>query len=126
MPSAAWLPSRCFTSASPFWVIPEAAALGRRPALHPGDAAPRFAKLLQQIPIDFGAFGVGLFFLISGYVIAISLDRYSRRGFLVGRCMRVLPTYAVGYLVRCTVIWAVGNPNHELGPGHVLAGAISA
>lgn len=51
------------------------------------------------MPVELGALGVGAFFLVSGYVIALSVERYSRRGFLVGRLMRVLPTFAAGYLV---------------------------
>ena len=101
------------------------AGLARRQPLYAGDAAaPRFARVLVALPVDFAAFGVALFFLISGYVIAISLDRYSRRGFIIGRTMRVLPTYAAGFLVTCSVIWAVSDPAHELVPTHVLAGMI--
>lgn len=109
-----------------FWMNQTAAAsLARREQLYPGDsAAPRFARLLAAIPVDFGALGVALFFLLSGYVIAISLDRYSRRGFLIGRVMRVIPTYAAGFLMTCAVIWAISDPNHELIPGHVLSGTI--
>jgi hypothetical protein len=93
--------------------------------LYAGDtSAPRFARLLAAITVEFGALGVALFFMISGYVIAISLDRYSRRGFIVGRFMRVLPTYAAGYLVSCVVVWAVSDPGHELIPTHVLAGMV--
>src|SRR5450759_1422587 len=84
-----------------FWMNQTAAAsLARRQQLYPGDsAAPRFARLLAAIPVDFGALGFALFFLLSGYVIAISLDRYSRRGFIIGRVMRVIPTYAAGFLM---------------------------
>jgi peptidoglycan/LPS O-acetylase OafA/YrhL len=109
-----------------FWIAQDVAAgLARRPALYPGDTgAPRSAKLLNELPLNLGAFGVGLFFLVSGYVIAISLDRYSRRGFLVGRSMRVLPTYAAGYLVTCATIALVGDPQHELHPASVAIGMI--
>ena len=109
-----------------FWMSQDVGAgLARRPPLYAGDSsAPRFARLLAAIPVDFGALGVALFFLISGYVIAISLDRYSRRGFIVGRIARVLPTYAAGYLVSCAVIWAGADPGRELAPTHVLAGMV--
>lgn len=101
------------------------AGLARREPLYDGSSgAPRFARLLAAVPVDLAALGVGLFFLISGYVIAISLDRYSRRGFIIGRCMRVLPTYAAGYLVTCLVVWAAGDPANELLPTHVLAGMV--
>lgn len=101
------------------------AGLARHPALWTGDAhAPLPLRILAASPIEFGAFGVCLFFLLSGYVISISLTRYTRTGFLVGRLMRVLPTYAVGFLVTCTVIWVVGDPAHELSFGSVLTGMI--
>jgi peptidoglycan/LPS O-acetylase OafA/YrhL len=109
-----------------FWTRQaDAAGLARRPSLHADDeGVPRFAQLLSALPVDLGAFGVGLFFLLSGYVIAISLDKYSRGGFLVGRCMRLLPTYAAAYLVTCLVIALVGDPKDELSVGSVLTGSI--
>ena len=115
-----------FHFAVAFWIHQDVSAgLARRDPLYVDAAeAPRFARALAWLPIDFAALGVGLFFLLSGYVIAISLDRYSRRGFLIGRCMRVLPTYAAGYLVTCSVIWAVSDPNRELSVGSVLAGTV--
>ena len=41
-----------------------------------------------------GPFGVGLFFLISGFVIPFSLRKTSLAGFLVNRALRIFPTYA--------------------------------
>jgi peptidoglycan/LPS O-acetylase OafA/YrhL len=41
-----------------------------------------------------GPFGVGLFFLISGFVIPFSLRKTSLPGFLVNRVLRIFPTYA--------------------------------
>ena len=38
--------------------------------------------------------------------------------------MRILPTYAAGYLITCGVIWAVSDPNRELSLGSVLAGSV--
>jgi peptidoglycan/LPS O-acetylase OafA/YrhL len=115
-----------FHFAVAFWIHQDVSAgLARRDPLYVGDAgAPSFARALAWLPIDFAALGVGLFFLLSGYVIAISLDRYSRRGFLIGRCMRILPTYAAGYLVTCSVIRALSDPGRELSVGSVLAGSV--
>lgn len=109
-----------------FWTVQEIGAeLARRPALYVGNAeAPGFARLADALPMDLGAFGVGLFFVISGYVIAFSLDRYSRRGFLIARCFRILPTYAAGFLVTCAVIGIVGDPKDELGFVPVLTGLV--
>lgn len=109
-----------------FWIRQDVSAgLARRGPLYAADTgAPQFARVLNGVPVDLAALGVGLFFLLSGFVIAISLERYSRRGFLVGRLMRVLPTYAAGYLVTCTVIWLMTDPNGELSLGAVLAGSV--
>lgn len=109
-----------------FWVNQTViASLARQPALWEGDeGAPWFAVALNWLPIEFGALGVALFFLLSGYVIAISTTKYSRRGFVVGRLMRVLPTYAAGFLVTCAVILALGDPFGELSPVNVLAGLV--
>jgi peptidoglycan/LPS O-acetylase OafA/YrhL len=44
--------------------------------------------------IDFGKYGVLLFFLVSGYVIPMSLERHgSLRRFWVGRLFRIYPAY---------------------------------
>ena len=46
--------------------------------------------------IDFGKYGVLLFFLVSGYVIPMSLERHgSLRKFWVGRLFRIYPAYLV-------------------------------
>lgn len=109
-----------------FWMYQEVSAgLGRREPLYTGDTgAPMFARALSSVPFDLGGFGVGLFFMISGFVIAISIERYGRLGFLVGRAMRLLPTYAAGYLVTCAVIAVLRDPFDELSVQSVLVGAV--
>jgi peptidoglycan/LPS O-acetylase OafA/YrhL len=51
--------------------------------------------LLQTVPINFGPFGVGLFFLISGFVIPFSLAATNPPRFLIARALRIYPTYIV-------------------------------
>jgi peptidoglycan/LPS O-acetylase OafA/YrhL len=71
-----------------------------------------------------GQLGVALFFLISGFVIPFSLERYSRSGFLLARLLRIYPVYAaavaldVAVLASSAAYWGV--PFH-LSPGSVLA-----
>jgi peptidoglycan/LPS O-acetylase OafA/YrhL len=102
-----------------------AASLARQPPLYSGaEGIPLFARFVDWLPISLGGFGVTIFFLLSGYVISISLASYSRTGFLVGRVMRLLPTYAAGYLVTCAVIWAVSDPKGELSAVNVITGAV--
>lgn len=45
-----------------------------------------------SVPWRFGSFGVDLFFVLSGYIIAYSKARDARR-FLIRRALRVLPAY---------------------------------
>ncbi|GIF03234.1 acyltransferase family protein [Actinoplanes siamensis] len=56
---------------------------------------------------DFGRYGVLLFFLVSGYVIPMSLERHgSLRRFWIGRIFRIYPGYllavAIGLLLAAT------------------------
>ena len=55
--------------------------------------------LLTNINFSFGAFGVALFFLISGFVITFSLNSKSRINFLVNRFFRIIPVYFIGFSI---------------------------
>ena len=61
--------------------------------------APAFAVWLNALPVNFAAFGVALFFVVSGFVIPISLERYDARAFLAARFVRIWPTYWAGFSV---------------------------
>ena len=74
----------------PEWTGPAPAIV----ALH-GWAPPGFA----------GHFGVALFFLVSGFVIPLSLARRGRLSFALGRVLRIWPTYAVGLSVTMLAVW---------------------
>jgi exopolysaccharide production protein ExoZ len=52
----------------------------------------------MSVPLHYGSFGVDLFFVLSGFIIAYSADRNSRH-FLVHRLIRVLPPYWVATLL---------------------------
>lgn len=65
-------------------------------------AAPKFFTALNLTYDAIGGYGVALFFVISGFVIPFSLERYSVKGFLVGRLFRIWPTYWVGF--ACTLL----------------------
>lgn len=86
-----------------------------------------FVETVERSGIDVMAAGVCIFFLLSGLVIARSLDRYSRAGFLVGRVMRIFPTYAVAYLVGCAAVAllaVVQDRRIELAPVEILGGLV--
>ncbi|MFT4097670.1 MAG: acyltransferase [Rhodoblastus sp.] len=58
-----------------------------------GGSAPFIAQL---IPGWLGGWGVSLFFVISGFVIPFSLERYTVKGFVAGRLWRIWPTCWAG------------------------------
>jgi len=63
--------------------------------------------------IDFGKYGVLLFFLVSGYVIPMSLERHgSLRTFWVGRLLRIYPAYlaTIALVTFLAVVGAGGFP----------------
>lgn len=61
---------------------------------------------MTQPWINFGPFGVGLFFLVSGFVIPLSLRRHSPIAFLQARCLRIYPTYWAALAVGCLLVVA--------------------
>lgn len=63
---------------------------------------------------NIGAFGVGIFFLISGFVIPFSLVKMNRLQFLTARFFRIYPTYFSALALPLAIVWFVshfyGNP----------------
>lgn len=49
--------------------------------------------------VNFGVMGVGIFLLVSGAVIPVTLDRHSPRQFLIMRVWRILPVWVVGIVI---------------------------
>src|SRR3954453_18068125 len=57
--------------------------------------------------IDLGKYGVLLFFLVSGYVIPMSLERHgSLRRFWIGRLCRIYPAYLAAIALVLLLSWA--------------------
>ena len=50
------------------------------------------------------SFGVALFFIISGFVIPLSLTNSTRKEFLISRVLRIYPTYIVGFAVTMVAL----------------------
>jgi len=85
---------------------PAVSELTRAPAVD-GLSAPSYILWLHPHPFfNWGAFGVALFFLVSGFVIPYSLERASRLQFIIGRLFRIVPLYAVGFSVTLASIYA--------------------
>jgi peptidoglycan/LPS O-acetylase OafA/YrhL len=94
-----------------FWLKREiTAGLANAPVLPSGEfPIPLYVRLLHPVEsFDWGPFGVGLFFLISGFVIPFSLQRYDWKAFAVGRFFRLYPTYAAGLTLCIVAIYLSG------------------
>lgn len=66
------------------------------------------SKILEKVElcgIDLGAFGVSVFFLISGFVISLSLSRNKLSSFFIKRIFRIYPTYISGLSITCVYIY---------------------
>ena len=71
--------------------------------LHPGAGWGDFA---------FGAYGVHLFFVISGFVIIMTLERSARpTDFLVARFSRLYPAFWTAVLLTSLVLWLAHRPD---------------
>ncbi|EPE95701.1 acyltransferase [Rhizobium grahamii CCGE 502] len=79
--------------------------LTRAQGLSENISVPIYIQWLHLPPVDFGAFGVAVFFLISGFVIPMSLSRSTGPAFLVARLFRIVPTYVVGFLISLAAIY---------------------
>lgn len=90
-----------------FWVAPltifDLAGLPPLAARPPAFGGWMFAL---EPAFNWGAFGVGVFFLISGFVIPFSLRRHVPAGFLLARAIRILPVYAAGFALGVAVLLA--------------------
>ena len=94
-----------------FWVGRDAVAeLTNTPALPLASLPiPGFFHWLHLFPLlNWGAFGVALFFLVSGFVMPFSLKKMSWQGFAVSRFFRIVPTYAAGFSITLLAIYGAG------------------
>jgi peptidoglycan/LPS O-acetylase OafA/YrhL len=62
------------------------------------------AELALSFRLNWGPFGVALFFVISGFVIPFSFETYGRLDFIVARFFRIYPTYLTGLSVSLAVL----------------------
>lgn len=91
-----------------FWMArPAVSTLINAPVLPLNEyAVPNYIALVNSYPLfNFGAFGVALFFIISGFVIPFSLEKISGFSFLVNRVFRIFPTYFFGFSVTLLAVY---------------------
>jgi peptidoglycan/LPS O-acetylase OafA/YrhL len=74
--------------------------------LEPAPTPP--SPLLAEYRFVVGELGVGIFFLISGYVIALAVERSGPGAFFARRLWRIFPVWIAGFSVTLGVIVAVG------------------
>ena len=75
------------------------------------------------MPVDLlaGKYGVYLFFLISGFVIFMTLERTrTAADFVVSRFSRLFPAYWAAFLLTATVVYTVGLPLQQLPASQAL------
>ncbi len=74
-----------------------------------GELYPSAAGAAPAFP--FGAYGVHLFFVISGFVIIMTLDRSERAAdFLLARFSRLYPAYWTAILITAATLWFLDGP----------------
>jgi peptidoglycan/LPS O-acetylase OafA/YrhL len=67
--------------------------------------APSIANWSTTSYLNTGVLGVAVFFIISGFVIPLSLVRHTRAQFVIGRLLRIYPTYFIGLGVGLAAVW---------------------
>jgi peptidoglycan/LPS O-acetylase OafA/YrhL len=64
-----------------------------------------------SLSFEFGRYGVDLFFMISGFVIFMTLERSARiRDFAVSRFARLYPAFWTALIVAIIAVWLDGRP----------------
>jgi peptidoglycan/LPS O-acetylase OafA/YrhL len=91
-----------------FWKLTDAVA-GLTGIVRAPVVPPALVELVTSSPVNLGAFGVALFFLISGFVIPRSFQSYGRLDFLVARFFRIYPTYWIGLSASLLVLVIGGS-----------------
>lgn len=83
---------------------------------------PRFAPAARPIPIAFeaGGYGVHLFFVVSGFVILMSLERSSASQFLISRFTRLYPVYWLACLLTFAVLTSSHWITYSVSAGEFL------
>ena len=102
-----------------FWRSNEVAAqISFSTPLQPGTWLPHLnlTNWLYDVQFSFGSFGVALFFVVSGFVIPISLEKLGSKAFLVRRLFRLYPTYLVGLAVTYLVLYWSAQINDKSFP----------
>lgn len=108
-----------------FWVAhPEISRLMGVPVLKDFPSLPNALSVVADYCIVFGQFGVGVFFIVSGLVIPISLRSASLRDFVLRRAVRIYPVYIAGFSVVVFSLYLLAEytgSDLKYSPGEILA-----
>jgi peptidoglycan/LPS O-acetylase OafA/YrhL len=67
---------------------------------------PFYLQAIMDFPLNIGHFGVTFFFLISGFLIQPSLERYvSFKDFVVHKILRLWPSYVICFAMGLLFVW---------------------
>jgi peptidoglycan/LPS O-acetylase OafA/YrhL len=104
-----------------FWVDNGSSAAVAHVAALPTDAWTSLWHLephvwLVRHEIVIGTIGVALFFLVSGFVIPISLERKTLLSFAQGRLARIYPVWIAGIVLSAGCVWFYGNQKGSFFP----------
>ena len=72
-----------------------------------GSVALPYADWIVKNKLLFGQLGVAIFFILSGFVITRSLERFKSWGFLINRAIRIYPVYISGFCVLILGLYLV-------------------
>jgi peptidoglycan/LPS O-acetylase OafA/YrhL len=89
-----------------YWGMSGFVALATATPVQDGSPPAALYAVFHQSWLEFGPLGVGVFFLISGLVIPVSLEQHSRTSFLLARTLRIYPTYVAALLLEMAVLHA--------------------
>lgn len=93
-----------------FWLLnPQITDLIGLPRLGSLPALDVVTASIAQIGLIFGQFGVGIFFIISGFVISLAIQRETPVAFLIRRVFRIYPAYIAGFLFMMAALWVAAN-----------------
>ncbi|MCK1997964.1 acyltransferase [Psychrobacillus psychrodurans] len=70
------------------------------------------SSFLNSINVNLGSVGVGLFFIISGFVIPFSFNSTSSLMFLIKRFFRIIPPYAIGLFLTLFAVYLYAKYNN--------------
>jgi peptidoglycan/LPS O-acetylase OafA/YrhL len=97
--------------------------LGAFSAAHPG-VGPPFAFQPFNLASRFGWVGVEIFFVISGFGLAISANRRTASEFIKRRLIRIMPVLWACSLIAAAALWQTDAPLREILPSFVRSATL--